>query len=62
MLDAVRMLQNLLGELDGNLGEVVKALGGVEVVPDDKEVLVAALKLGNGLRFEVAGGRITCDL
>jgi hypothetical protein len=62
MLDAVRMLQNLLGELDGNLGEVVKALSGVEVVPDDKEVLVAALKLGNRLRFEVTRSRIACDL
>ena len=32
MLDAVRVIQDLLGELDAHLGEVVKALAGVEEV------------------------------
>jgi hypothetical protein len=43
MLDAVCVFQNLLGELDGNFGEVMEAFGRIEIVPDDKEVLVTAL-------------------
>ena len=58
MLDAVGMFQNLLWELDGDLGEVVEALGGVEVVADDEEIFVAALQLRNRLSFEMAGSRI----
>ena len=34
MLDAVRMIHDLLGKLDANLRQVVKALRGVEVVAD----------------------------
>ncbi len=56
MLDAVGVVQDLLGKLDAHLGQVVEALAGVEEVPDGEEVFVAVLELGNGLRLEVADG------
>lgn len=56
MLDAVGVIQDLLGELDAHLGQVVKTLAGVEEVAHHEQVLVAALEHRDGLRLEVADG------
>lgn len=53
MLDAVRMIHDLLGKLDANLRQVVKALRGVEVVADNEKVFVSTFELRNRLRLEV---------
>ena len=56
MLDAVGVIQDLLGELDAHLGQVVKTFAGVEEVAHHEQVLVAALEHRDGLRLEVADG------
>ncbi len=62
MLDAVGVFQNLLGELDGNFGEVVETFGRIKIVSDDEEVLVTTFQLWNCLGPEMADCRTPSDL